>query len=302
MTPTKVPTLTGIRLPWIANAAPTTILRALATLLALHLSTAFAVEQTVGEAPDTALQAAVASKDRTPEFAARDRARHPYDTLRFFGLRADMTVVEIWPGNGWYTEILAPYLRERGRLYAAHFPTDTEVTYYRKTRASFLAKLAATPAMYDRVTVTTFRPPSHLEIAPTASADLVLTFRNVHNWYMGGGGEHNVVTAFKAMYRALKPGGILGVVDHRLPSNQGLAEQERTGYMREDFVIRAAEQAGFRLLAKSEINANPHDTADYPEGVWTLPPTLRLGELDRRRYQAIGESDRMTLKFAKPAS
>lgn len=281
--------------------------RALIGMLALWVSTALAADQQINgehgaEAPDAALKAAVASSQRTPAFAARDGARHPLETLSFFGLRADMTVVEIWPGDGWYTEILAPYLRGQGALYAAHFPTDTPVTYYRKTRENFLAKLAATPAMYDRVTVTTFHPPSQMEIAPTGSVDLVVTFRNVHNWYMGGGGEHNVVAAFKAMYRALKPGGILGVVEHRLPSNQGLAEQERTGYMREDFVIRAAEQAGFRLLAKSEINANPRDTADYPEGVWTLPPTLRLGELDRRRYQTVGESDRMTLKFAKPAS
>lgn len=300
MTPTKVPTLTGIRLPWIANAASTTILRALATLLALHLSTAFAVEQTIGEASDTALQAAVASKDRTPAFAARDRARHPYDTLRFFGLRADMTVVEIWPGAGWYTEILAPYLRESGQLYAAHFPADASTQYFRDNRAGFLAKLAAAPNLYDRVTVTAFQPPEQTDIAPPGTADLVLTFRNVHNWYMRGAGERNVVAAFKAMHRTLKPGGVLGVVEHRLAGHRGVAEQEHSGYMREDFVIHAAEQAGFRLVAKSEINANLHDTTEHPEGVWTLPPSLKLGPVDRERYLGIGESDRMTLKFMKP--
>jgi predicted methyltransferase len=300
MTPIKIPTPTGIGFSWIANVASTAILCALATLLALQISTAFAVEQNTGEAPDTALQAAVASKDRTPEFAARDGARHPYDTLRFFGLRADMTVVEIWPSAGWYTEILAPYLRERGKLYAAHFPAESSATYFRDNRASFLAKLAAAPSIYDRVTVTAFQPPEQVDIAPPGAADLVVTFRNVHNWYMRGAGERNVIAAFKAMHRALKPGGVLGVVEHRLASHRGVAEQEHSGYMREDFVIHAAEQAGFRLVAKSEINANPHDTTEHPEGVWTLPPSLKLGPVDRERYLGIGESDRMTLKFVKP--
>ncbi|MGK2915687.1 MAG: class I SAM-dependent methyltransferase [Porticoccaceae bacterium] len=286
---------------WSGATRPGVALSTLAALLILQISSVLAADQHAEDAPDTALKAVIASTDhRTPEFTARDGARHPYETLRFFGLHAGMTVVEIWPSTGWYTEILAPYLREKGKLYAAHFPADTAVKYFRDNRTGFLAKLAAKPAVYDRVTVTSFNPPTAVDIAPAGSADLVLTFRNVHNWYMRGGGERNVVAAFAAMNRALKPGGVLGIVEHRLASHRGPAEQEQSGYMREDFVIRAAEQAGFRLVAKSEINANPHDTTDYPEGVWTLPPTLRLGPLDRERYVTIGESDRMTLKFVKP--
>lgn len=252
-------------------------------------------------AEDAALRAAIAGDHRTPEFAARDAYRHPYETLRFFGLRPDATVVEIWPGGGWYTEILAPYLRERGRLYAAHFPESAPVAFYRELRGQFAAKLAAAPDLYDRVELTEFLPPEQLDIAPPGSADLVLTFRNVHNWVMRGGGEARALAAFRAFHRALKPGGVLGVVDHRLPPGRPLADQEESGYVREDFVIGVAAQAGFELAARSEINANPRDSADHPLGVWSLPPVLRGGDRDRERYLAIGESDRMTLKFVKPA-
>lgn len=247
-----------------------------------------------------ALEAAVGSAKRTPDYVQRDGARHPVQTLRFFGIRPEMTVVEIWPGGGWYTEILAPLLREQGHYYAAHFPADSDSKYYREARASFDAKLRADPALYDRVSVTTFDPPRRVDIAPAGSVDLVLTFRNVHNWYMRGGGDERVVAAFKAMYVALKPGGVLGVVDHRLPAGRPLSDQEASGYLREDYVIQMAQRAGFELAARSEINANPRDDANHPEGVWTLPPTLRLGDKDRERYLAIGESDRMTLKFVKP--
>ena len=247
------------------------------------------------------LEAAIGGKHRTPEFVQRDAARHPLETLTFFGIEPGMTVVEIWPGAaGWYTEILAPLLRSQGRLYAAHFNADSTSQYYRESRADFEAKLAANPAVYDRVIVTSFNPPAHVDIAPPGSADRVLTFRNVHNWYMRGGGDERVIAAFEAMFRALKPGGVLGVVDHRLPSDRPLTDQEDSGYMRQDYVIAMAERAGFTLVATSEINANPKDTADHPKGVWTLPPTLRLGDVDRDKYLSIGESDRMTLKFAKP--
>lgn len=252
-------------------------------------------------ASDSPVADALKGAHRSSENARRDAARHPVETLAFFGLEPDMTVVEIWPGAGWYTEILAPILRERGRLYAAHFNADSSSAYYRDSRAAFAAKLAAAPAIYDRVIVTAFNPPEHVDIAPPGSADLVLTFRNVHNWYMRGGGDARVVHAFEAMYRALKPGGVLGVVDHRLPADRPIADQEDSGYLREDYVIAMAQRAGFVLAGQSPINANPKDTADHPKGVWTLPPTLRLGDVDRDKYQAIGESDRMTLKFVKPS-
>ncbi len=269
---------------------------ALAVVLPLTALAAMAAD------PD-AVARAVAKTERTPAFVARDRSRHPIETLLFFGIRPDMTVVEIWPGaSGWYTEILAPLLRSDGMLYAAHFNADSPSEFYRESRATFQTKLAEKPQLYDHVMVTTFNPPEHMNIAPPRSADMVLTFRNAHNWYMRGGGDERVVAAFLAMYRALKPGGVLGVVDHRLPENRPLSDQEDSGYMREDYVIAMAQRAGFVLAAKSEINANPRDTADHPNGVWTLPPTLRLGEVDRDKYQAIGESDRMTLKFVKPES
>lgn len=231
----------------------------------------------------------------------RDRYRHPLETLNFFDVQPNMTVVEIWPGaGGWYTEILAPYLQENGKLYAAQFNADSTVEYYRDSRKQFIEKMQASPTLYRDVKVTTFNPPVHVDLAPEGSADRVLTFRNIHNWYMRGGGDERVQAAFSAFYKALKPGGILGIVEHRLPSSRPLTDQENSGYMREDYVIKMAKQAGFQLVSSSSINANPADSADHPEGVWTLPPTLRLGDKKREHYIAIGESDRMTLKFLKP--
>ena len=230
----------------------------------------------------------------------RDPYRHPLETLQFFDVRPDMTVVEIWPGGaGWYTGILAPWLRDQGIFYAAHFNEDSPSEFYRRSRKQFVDTMAAAPTLYAKVVVTTFNPPHDVDIAPAGSADRVLTFRNVHNWYMRGGGDARVLAAFKAFHKALKPGGILGVVEHRLPVTRPLSEQQHSGYMHEDYVIRMAEQAGFRLLKRSEINANPADDADHPEGVWTLPPSLRLGEDRKAHYQSIGESDRMTLAFVK---
>lgn len=249
---------------------------------------------------DRALSSAVNGAHRDAAQVARDPWRNPQATLAFFGIRPDMSVVEIWPGAaGWYTEILAPYLRAHGQLYAAHFNHDSSAAFFRESRAVFEAKLAANPKIYDRVRLTTFNPPEHVDIAPPGSVDAVLTFRNVHNWYMRGGGEERVLLAFKALHRALKPGGVLGVVDHRLPAQRPLTDQEASGYMREDYVIDLAQRAGFVLEAASEINANPEDAADHPQGVWTLPPSLRLGDTNSERYLAIGESDRMTLRFRK---
>jgi len=242
--------------------------------------------------------AVLAGDQRSAENRARDVYRHPAETLAFFGLKPDMTVVELWPGGGWYTEILAPYLRDNGKLYAAHFAANSDIEYFRKGLAAFRDKLAANPAVYDRVVVTELAPPGALAIAPAGSADMVLTFRNVHNWLKPEGNELNVM---KAAFAALKPGGVLGIVEHRAATGTSREQSIESGYMPEAMVIEAATAAGFVLEQSSEINANPADTHDHPKGVWTLPPRLALGEQDRAMYLEIGESDRMTLRLRKPA-
>lgn len=261
-----------------------------------------AIASPLATAQDEALQQAIAGEHRAEANRARDQYRHPYETLTFLGIRPDMTVVEIWPGAGWYTEILAPYLREDGKLYAAHFDPETGSEYFRTSRERFKQKLAEAPLLYDRAELAAFAPDKSLNTVPDGVADRVVTFRNVHNWYMRGGGEANVVAAFRQFHRMLKPGGILGVVDHRLAGDRPLKDQEASGYLNEAFVIRAAEQAGFRLVEKSEVNANPRDHTNHPKGVWTLPPNLAEGDTNRDEYLKIGESDRMTLKFVKPVT
>ena len=227
------------------------------------------------------------SPDRTPAFVQRDVYRHPAETLAFFGLQPNMAVVEIWPGGGWYTEILAPYL-EGGKLYAAHFAKDSGVKYFANSRRAFEEKVNAYPDVYQALTMAEFSPKMNKLTVPDASTDLVLTFRNVHNWLR----SINEAEAFALFYKALKPGGILGVVEHRAKPNTDWETMKTSGYMTEDYVIALAEKAGFVLDAKSEVN--------HPKGVWTLPPTLRLKDKDRAKYLAIGESDRMTLRFKKP--
>jgi predicted methyltransferase len=244
-----------------------------------------------------ALSAAVLSDNRTEAFRQRDSARHPEQTLQFFDVQPQHHVVEIWPGAGWYSEILAPYLMPHGRFYAAHFPQNSPVSYFNKARAKYAEKLAASPELYQAVEVTAFHPSSSVSISPQESVDRVLTFRNVHNWLKGG----YAPAAFSEFYRALKPDGILGVVEHRAPAGTSSADMISSGYMTQAAVIALAETAGFKLLASSEINSNVKDNAQHPAGVWSLPPSLRLGESDREKYVAIGESDRMTLKFIKPS-
>ena len=222
---------------------------------------------------------------------ARDPYRHPVETLTFFGLKPTMTVVEISPGGGWYTAILAPYLRDRGHYIAAGPGTATGTP-----APQFMAKLAADPGSYANVATTAFGKGSYA-IAPAASADMVLTFRNIHNFFIGGYAPE----AFQAFYAALKPGGVLGIEEHRLPETMPDAMQSSSGYMKVSTVRHLAEAAGFRFAGESPVNANPKDTHDYPKGVWTLPPTYQEGDKDRAKYAAIGESDRMTLKFVKPA-
>lgn len=254
---------------------------------------------TTATAPNL-LQQAIDSETRSASNRARDEFRHPAETLEFFGIQPNSTVVEISPGGGWYTEILAPYLKSNGLLYAAHFPANSSSEYYQRSRQAFMKRVADDSA-FNAVVVTEFSPMTDSVIAPPASADMVLTFRNLHNWYMGGG-EEAVQDAFMQFYSALKPGGVLGVVDHRLPEMRPDEDMASSGYMKESFAIAIAESVGFELAERSEVNANPNDTADHPRGVWTLPPTLRLGDEDREKYTAIGESDRFTLKFVKPKS
>lgn len=245
-----------------------------------------------------AIRSAVAGPSRTPGNSARDRYRHPQETLEFFGIGPEKTVLEIWPGGGWYTEILAPLLREKGRYIAAKFALNPEKpsAYYQGSNEKFVAKLAANPEWYDRAVVTEIgKPASFAPVAP-ASVDTVLTFRNVHNWIAGDFSQQ----MFNAFYAALKPGGVLGVVEHRAKPGTTIEQMKTSGYVTEDFVITQAIAAGFQLDARREINANPLDTKDYAEGVWTLPPSLELGEKDKEKYLAIGESDRMTLRFIKP--
>jgi predicted methyltransferase len=243
------------------------------------------------------LDAAIAGPHRSEANRARDPYRRPKQTLEFFGLRDTMTIVEIAPGAGWYAEILAPTMRDKGLYIAAH-NNPNGPPGAQKQRAAFKERATTKPEQFGKMVVTSFGKGIEGNIAAPGSADMVLTFRNVHNWRGAGFAPQ----AFAAFYAALKPGGVLGVVEHRLPEDRPDNEKTRaSGYMKQSEVIRLAEAAGFRLDAKSELNANPKDTADHPKGVWTLPPNLALGDTDRAKYQGIGESDRMTLRFVKPA-
>lgn len=248
-----------------------------------------------------AITDAVKSEHRSADAKARDEYRNPQQTLRFFGIKPDMTVVEIWPGGGWYADILAPLLKEDGEYIAAHFLIDDEShDYYKKSLEGFKDKMQKADH-YSDVTLTAFHPAKAHDIAPPGSADAVLTFRNVHNWYMNGGIE-DTEAAFSAFFKALKPGGTLGVVEHEMPESGNDASMKDSGYMKRSVVVAAAEKAGFKLVDSSEVNANPQDNADHPRGVWTLPPSLALDDQDIEKYLAIGESNRMTLKFVKPKS
>jgi predicted methyltransferase len=231
---------------------------------------------------------------RSERNVVRDPHRHPAETLAFFGVRADSVVVEILPGSGgYYMEILAPYLAEKGRYVAAN-RDELAPPQYLADHRKLLERLQAEPALYGRVVVTKFNADLH-EIAPAASADFVLSFRNLHNWIERGEAEG----ALRAFHRALKPGGVLGIVDHRGRADLSQEAQMKSGYVREDYAVALIEKAGFALAGRSEVNANPKDGKDHPAGVWTLPPTYRLQDQDRARYAAIGESDRFTLKFVK---
>lgn len=243
----------------------------------------------------TSIQEAVNSNYRTDENKKRDVYRHPVETLSFFGLKPEMTVVEVYPGSGWYTEIIAPFVAQKGKYILAAPTSNPEKPYTVANELKIKEWMTRNPEVNQNVTLATFDLPKKTNIAPENSADMVVTFRNVHNW-MTLKAEND---AFKAFYKVLKPGGVLGVVEHReIPTKKD--PKAKSGYVREKDVIDMALKAGFKLTAKSEINANPKDTKNHPEGVWTLPPSLKLGEKDKEKYLAIGESDRMTLKFIKP--
>jgi predicted methyltransferase len=250
-------------------------------------------------AADLTLDAAVHNPQRSAKFVARDGARHPLEELAFFGVGPQSTVVEIWPGGGYWTEILAPFLHDHGVYYAAlegRQASETATAEAEKNNTVFHQKIGSDPATYGKV-IPTALGVGETDIAPAGSADVVLTFRNLHNWLKQGYARE----AFATFYRALKPGGVLGIEDHRgqrdIPQDPAAAD----GYVRQDYAIALAEKAGFTFIGASEINANPKDTANWPKGVWTLPPTFRLGDEDRAKYAAIGEADNFVLKFRKPA-
>ncbi|MFT4179368.1 MAG: methyltransferase [Thermomonas sp.] len=250
-------------------------------------------------ATNTELATAIAGNWRSLEETARDVYRHPAETLALFGVQPDHTVVEITPGGGWYSAILAPYLRERGRYIAAvvdpaSLPAGGSRDYQQRAKDGLAKRFAEAPAQFDRAQFAAYDPKTPVFGAPN-SADVVLTFRNVHNWRMADQAEG----MFKGFFNVLKPGGVLGVVEHRAKAN--VPADDMTGYVGEAQVIALAQAAGFRLDARSEINANPRDTKDHPNGVWTLPPSNRHDPADAEKYRAIGESDRMTLRFVKPA-
>jgi predicted methyltransferase len=263
---------------------------AAAVLLAASCSTTTTREDTA-----LALDKILAGNQRSAQDSARDRYRHPKETLLFFGIRPEMKVLEVWPEPGWYTEVIAPLVREHGKYYAAVIAEDPESKYVAKRLSDFQTKLTDSPDVYGAVQVVTF-PGNGADVVPPGSLDMIVTFRNIHNWMA----SDSAGAAFATMYKALKPGGVLGVVEHR--GNASLAQdpKAKSGYVNEDYAIRLIEGQGFKLVAESEVNANPKDTKDYEQGVWTLPPTYRLGDKDRDVYTQIGESDRFTLKFVKP--
>lgn len=266
------------------------------TLSAAMLCTSLLAGAAFATQADPALLNAVNSDFRQSTNMLRDQYRHPAETLAFFDITPSQTVIELWPGGGWYAEILAPYLAKEGHYIAANFQTapkeDTPSSkYFADAGKKFEAWLADNKSVVGNATTVTLEPPTTVTLGEDGSADLVLTFRNLHNWAMKG----QLESVFVASYNVLKEGGIFGVVEHR--ANPGM--DPKSGYMDQAEMITLAEKVGFTLVATSEINANSKDTKDYVKGVWSLPPRLALGEEDKQRYLDIGESDRMTLKFTK---
>jgi predicted methyltransferase len=285
---------------------PTRIVGCAAACVALALSACAASTDSRSSSPGSpsqgagmaSLDAAIAGSPRSDKARARDVYRHPRETLQFFELDPTQTVLEIAPGGGWYTDILAPYLHDRGRLYEAQYlSTSADLAAEDSaTDAAFRKKLASAPAIYGNVVVGTLHAGRFIGFDASERFDRVLTFRNIHNWIKDGQVDANL----RAFYGALKHGGELGVEEHRARPGTTVQQMIDSGYMTEAYVIEHAQAAGFRLVARSEINTNPKDTTDHPHGVWSLPPTYEGGDVDRASYAAIGESDRMTLRFVKP--
>lgn len=244
-----------------------------------------------------AIRDAVGSTSRSISNIMRDAHRNPQATLEFFGIREDHTVVEIWPGQGWYTEVLAPLLHDEGKLIAAHFPQDSDVEFFQKARADY-ERMLQRRDVYDVVEMATLDYDPGNPIAEPGTADRVVTFRNVHNWLAVGMDETR--TVFAKMFDVLKPGGMMGLVEHRARPGVELQEMIDTGYVSEDLITELALEAGFELVSRSAVNQNPQDMRDHPHGVWSLPPTLRGGNENRIHLMGVGESDRMTLLFVKP--
>lgn len=276
----------------------------LTTLLHLPflVGTSQAAEHQLDPTTDAALNSAMAGEHRSAENKARDKFRHPKETLAFFGFRSDMTVVEIWPGGGWYTEVLAPALKENGKLYAVQYSVNPQYSYQRRYFGAFLTKAGESHDVFRDVIITTMDFPYQLNIAPHGTADLVVTFRNAHNWVSSAYHKASAQLAFQTMFDVLKPGGVLGIVDHRWPDADNEDPHAEDGYISEERLIALAEAAGFEFAGRTDVNRNSKDTHDHPEGVWTLPPSFALDDKDREKYLAIGESDRLTIKFLKPVA
>jgi predicted methyltransferase len=256
-------------------------------LFIINIGTANATNEFITEA--------VAAEHRTAQNKARDVYRHPVETLSFFGLQPNMKVLEILPGLGWYTEILSSVLKDKGKLTVASFGSKHPSDYLRGIHNKFEKMLNDNPDIYGNVKLSVFKDNNYLKDIADESQDMVVTFRNTHNWIRFGGIED----AYRSFHRVLKKGGVLGVVQHRANKGSDTKKSAEKGYVPESYLIKLVESMGFELVDKSEVNANPKDSKDHPEGVWTLPPSYRLKELDKEKYTAIGESDRMTLRFIK---
>ena len=257
----------------------------------------------MADEPKLVLQQLADAEQRSIEHKLRNKYRKPAETLQFFGIEPQMSVLEIWPGHGWYTEILAPFLKDDGKLTLAQFRhndgslKEERSIFWARVSERLMQRLTEQSDYFGEVANIELDPPL-LSPPQQEQFDMVLTFRNAHIWNESG----HLYGTLQSIFQALKPGGVLGMVEHRSARLSDISSSAVEGYLDEAYVIQAAELAGFELVASSELNANPADTKNYPKGVYALPPTLAMGQYNKQQYIAIGESDRMTLKFRKPAA